>query len=137
MGNNFNKNYIKEIISKYDDILSNKNIINEDFNLVKLSSTSYSNLKYDKDGTQNDSVNKPLLDDINSAAKSVGVVATITTAKTGHNRTVKGSKSISRHMNGTGVDVAILEVNLITLIYDRNLIWHSQKTNYLKTSMNK
>ena len=109
MGNNFNKNYIKEIISKYDDILSNKNIINEDFNLVKLSSTSYSNLKYDKDGTQNDSVNKPLLDDINSAAKSVGVVATITTAKTGHNRTVKGSKNISRHMNGTGVDVAILD----------------------------
>jgi hypothetical protein len=115
MRNNFYKNgikendIIKEIVSKYYYILNNKNIINEDFNLVKLSSTSYSNLKYDKDGTQNDSVNKPLLDDINSAAKSVGVVATITTAKTGHNRTVKGSKSISRHMNGTGVDVAILD----------------------------
>jgi|LakMenE18May11ns_1017448.scaffolds.fasta_scaffold9950220_6 hypothetical protein len=115
MRNNFYKNgikendIIKEIVSKYYYILNNKNIINEDYNLVKLSSTGYSNLKYDKDGTQNDSVNKPLLDDINSAAKSVGVVATITTAKTGHNRTVKGSKSISRHMNGTGVDVAILD----------------------------
>ena len=115
MGNNFYKNgikenhIIKEIVSKYYNILNNKNIINEDYNLVKLSSTGYSNLKYDKDGTQNDSVNKPLLDDINSAAKSVGIVATITTAKTGHHRTVKGSKSISRHMNGTGVDVAILD----------------------------
>jgi len=115
MGNNFHKNYIKEndiikeIISKYDNILNNKNIINEELNLVKLNTTSYSNLKFDSDGTQNDSVNKPLLDDINSAAKSVGIVATITTAKTGHNRTTKGSKNVSRHMNGTGVDVAILD----------------------------
>ena len=109
MSYSFNKNYIKEIISKYDDILSKKNIINEDLNLVKLNSTSYPNLKFDRDGTQNDSVNKPLLDDINAAAKSVGVVATITTAKTGHNRLTKGSKNVSRHMNGTGVDIAILD----------------------------
>ena len=115
MSNNFHKNYIKEndiikeIISKYDNILNDKNIINEELNLVKLNTTSYSNLKFDSDGTQNDSVNKPLLDDINAAAKSVGIVATITTAKTGHNRTTKGSKNVSRHMNGTGVDVAILD----------------------------
>jgi LAS superfamily LD-carboxypeptidase LdcB len=115
MSNNFHRNHIKEndiikeIISKYDDILNNKNIINEDLNLVKLNSTNYPNLKFDSDGTQNDSVNKPLLDDINAAAKSVGIVATITTAKTGHNRNVKGSKNVSRHMNGTGVDVAILD----------------------------
>jgi LAS superfamily LD-carboxypeptidase LdcB len=115
MSNNFHRNHIKEndiikeIISKYDDILNNKNIINEDLNLVKLNSTNYPNLKFDRDGTQNDSVNKPLLDDINAAAKSVGVVATITTAKTGHNRLTKGSKNVSRHMNGTGVDVAILD----------------------------
>ena len=115
MGNNFHKNYIKEtdiikeIISKYDNIVNNKNIINDELNLVKLNTTSYSNLKFDSDGTQNDSVNKPLLDDINAAAKSVGIVATITTAKTGHNRTTKGSNNVSRHMNGTGVDVAILD----------------------------
>ena len=115
MSNNFHKNYIKEndiikeIISKYDNILNDKNIINEELNLVKLNTTSYSNLKFDSDGTQNDSVNKPLLDDINAAAKSVGIVATITTAKTGHNRTTKGSNNVSRHMNGTGVDVAILD----------------------------
>jgi hypothetical protein len=115
MSNNFHRNHIKEndiikeIILKYDDILNNKNIINEDLNLVKLNSTNYSNLKYDMDGTKNDYVNKPLLDDINAAAKSVGVVATITTAKTGHNRLTKGSKNVSRHMDGTGVDVAILD----------------------------
>ena len=115
MSNNFHRNHIKEndmikeIISKYYDILNDKNIINEELNLVKLNSTNYSNLKFDKDGTQNDSVNKPLLDDINAAAKSVGVVATITTAKTGHNRLTKGSKNVSRHMNGTGVDIAILD----------------------------
>lgn len=115
MDNNFHRNRIKEndtikeIISKYDDILNNKSIINEEFNLVKLSSTNYSNLKYDLDGTKNDDVNKPLLDDLNSAAKSAGLVATITTAKTGHSEKVKGGKSTSRHMNGTGVDIAILD----------------------------
>jgi hypothetical protein len=114
MSNNFYKNHIKEndiikeIILKYDDILNNKNIINEGLSLVKLNSTNYSNLKYDMDGTKNDSVNKPLLDDINAAAKSVGIVATITTAKTGHSRLTK-SKNVSRHMNGTGVDVSILD----------------------------
>jgi hypothetical protein len=76
--------------------------------LVQLSSTSYSNCKYDKDGTQNDYVNSLLVSDINDAAKSVGIIATITTAKSGHNKNVKGSKNVSRHMNGTGVDVAIL-----------------------------
>ena len=40
MSNNFHKNYIKEndiikeIISKYDNILNDKNIINEELNLV-------------------------------------------------------------------------------------------------------
>lgn len=102
------KKLIEDILSSYDTILQNKNFIKEDLNLVKLSDTGYSNAKYDTDGTQNDSVNKPLLDDIHAAAKSVGIVATITTAKTGHNQNVKGSSNISRHMNGTGVDVAIL-----------------------------
>lgn len=82
--------------------------INEALNLVRLDTTSYSNLKYDSDGTQKDTVNKALLDDIQTAAKSVGIVATITTAKTGHNKMVKSGKSVSRHMDGTGVDVAVL-----------------------------
>ena len=82
--------------------------ITENITLVPLNTTSFSNLKYDNDNTKNDSVNKALLDDIQTAAKSVGIVATITTAKSGHNRLVKSGKSVSRHMNGTGVDVAIL-----------------------------
>jgi hypothetical protein len=102
------KKLIEDILSSYDTILQNKSFIKESATFVKLNSTGYGNVKYDNDGTQNDSVNKALLDDIQTAAKSVGIVATITTAKTGHNRTVKGSNNVSRHMNGTGVDVAIL-----------------------------
>lgn len=88
-------------------MFTKKSII-EGLTMSKLSQTDYSNLKYDNDATKNDSVNKALLDDINAAAKSVGIVATITTAKSGHNKNVKGSNRTSRHMNGTGVDVAIL-----------------------------
>lgn len=101
------KKLIEDILSSYDIINENKKFINES-SLVKLSNTAYSNLKHDMDGTQNDEVNKPLLDDLNAAAKSVGIVATITTAKTGHAKNVSGSKNVSRHMNGTGVDISIL-----------------------------
>ena len=85
-----------------------KKSIVESLTMSQLNKTNYTHLKYDNDATKNDSVNKALLDDINSAAKSVGIVATITTAKSGHKTYVKGSKRVSRHMNGTGVDVAIL-----------------------------
>ena len=85
----------------------NKNL-NEAINLVQLNTTNFSNLKYDNDNTKTDSVNQALLDDIQAAAKAVGIVATITTAKSGHSEKVKGGKSVSRHMNGTGVDVAVL-----------------------------
>ena len=102
------KKLIEDILSSYDTILLHKNFIKESATFVELGNTGYSNVTHDNDGTQNDSVNKALLDDIQTAAKSVGIVATITTAKTGHNRTVKGSNNVSRHMNGTGVDVAIL-----------------------------
>ena len=101
------KKLIEDILSSYDIINENKKFIQES-SLVKLSSTGYSNLKYDMDGTQNDEVNKPLLDDLNAAAKAAGITATITTAKTGHAKNVAGSKNVSRHMNGTGVDIAIL-----------------------------
>ena len=82
--------------------------MNEALNLVKLNTTSYPNLKFDNDATQNDFVNKPLLDDINSAAQKADLVATITTAKSGHpSLTINGRPS--RHMDGTGVDIAILD----------------------------
>lgn len=76
--------------------------------MTKLKMTSLSNVKYDFDGTHNDYVNQGLLDDINKAAQAAGVVATITTAKSGHSyKTKSGHKS--RHMDGTGVDIAIID----------------------------
>jgi hypothetical protein len=85
-----------------------QNFIVESLTMVQLDQTNYDNLKYDDDDTRKDLVNKTLLDDINAAAKSVNIVATITTAKSGHNKNVKGSNRTSRHMNGTAVDVSIL-----------------------------
>jgi hypothetical protein len=99
------KKVLKEI-DRIKDLI--KSPLNE-VSLMQLNKTDYSNLKYDKDGTHTDSVNQALLDDINAAAKKAGLVATITTAKTGHSTYTKGNKNISRHMNGTGVDVAILD----------------------------
>ena len=82
-------------------------ILMEGPNMVKLKSTSYPNVKFDNDGTQNDEVNQALLQDIQKAAESVGIIATITTAKTGHsNLTINGVPS--RHNFGTAVDVTIL-----------------------------
>jgi hypothetical protein len=97
----------KDILSIYEEILTNnKNILSE-LELVKLNDTNYSNLNYDMDGTQYDSVNKALLDDINAAAKSAGITATITTASTGHPKeTSTGSES--RHTKKTAVDISIL-----------------------------
>jgi len=101
------KSFDKDILSLYEEILTNnKNILSE-LELVQLNDTSYSNLKYDNDGTQYDSVNKPLLDDLNTASRAAGITTTITTAKTGHSdNTVTGNKS--RHGQQTAVDIAIL-----------------------------
>ena len=97
---------IKDILSSYETILENKNLISE-LEMIPLANMSYSNVNRDDDGTKNDSVNKALVDDIQAAAKAIGVTATITTAKTGHNeQTTTGNKS--RHTDGTGVDIAII-----------------------------
>jgi hypothetical protein len=97
----------KDILSIYEEILTNnKNIISE-LELVQLNDTNYSNLKYDNDGTHLDSVNKSLLDDLNTASKAAGIVTTITTASTGHpSNTVTGNPS--RHTKKTAVDISIL-----------------------------
>ena len=97
----------KDILSIYEEILTNnKNILSE-LELVQLNDTNYSNLKYDNDGTQSDSVNKPLLDDIDAAAKAAGLTATVTTASTGHSIKTKTGNT-SRHGQQTAVDIAIL-----------------------------
>jgi hypothetical protein len=99
-------NEVNKIISVYTTILENKSILRE-FDSVRLSDTNYPNVKYDNDATRNDFVNKQLLDDIQQAASNVNIIATITTAKSGHSeRTSTGN--ISRHMSGAGVDIAKL-----------------------------
>lgn len=75
--------------------------------LVKLKDTDYSRVKYDLDGTQHDSLNKKLLDDLQLAAERADVVITITTAKSGHRIwTALGFES--RHMKNIAVDISIL-----------------------------
>jgi peptidoglycan hydrolase-like protein with peptidoglycan-binding domain len=77
-------------------------------NMTSLGSTSYSNVKYDVDGTQNDMVSQDLLNDIQKAASESGVVVTITTAKSGHATYAKGTTNVSRHMSGAAVDISII-----------------------------
>jgi len=79
----------------------------EEMKLVQLKSTSYSHVKYDTDGTQNDSVNSALLDDLQKAGESTDIVITITTAKTGHNKETK-TGNLSRHSTQTAVDIGLL-----------------------------
>lgn len=79
----------------------------EEMELVPLKNTSYSHVKYDSDGTQNDSVNKALLDDLQKVGQDTDIVITITTAKTGHGKLTK-TGNLSRHMTQTAVDISIL-----------------------------
>jgi len=99
-------NEVNKIISVYSIILENKSILKE-FDTIRLADTNYSNVKYDNDSTRNDAVNQALLDDIQKAASNVGIVATITTAKSGHSeKTTTGNTS--RHTTGAGVDISKL-----------------------------
>jgi peptidoglycan hydrolase-like protein with peptidoglycan-binding domain len=78
--------------------------INEAF--VEIGSTNYSNVKVDKD-SRYDQVNDELLSDLQKAGEASGVVATITTASTGHSKyTTTGNES--RHGGGNAVDIAML-----------------------------
>jgi len=101
------KKLTEDILFSYDIILENKNLIREALNIVPLAKTNYSHVKYDYDNTKNDSVNKPLLDDMQAAGQSVGVVLTITTAKSGHGAKTK-SGNLSRHTEQTAVDISRL-----------------------------
>jgi hypothetical protein len=101
------KKLTEDILFSYDIILENKNLIREALNIVPLAQTNYSHVKYDYDNTKNDSVNKPLLDDMQAAGQSVDVVLTITTAKSGHGAKTK-SGNVSRHTKQTAVDISKL-----------------------------
>ena len=78
-----------------------------EMNMVTLKDTSYSNVKFDNDSTKNDTVNDALLQDIDKAGSSAGVVATVTTARSGHAYHTK-SGNVSRHNFGIAVDIAVL-----------------------------
>lgn len=92
-------------VKKYMADKGIKSEVNEAF--VQLSDTNYSNVKFDKDGTQYDQINQALLDDLQTAASNANVVVTITTAKSGHgNLTINGRPS--RHATNTAVDIALL-----------------------------
>jgi lysozyme family protein len=93
-------------VKKYETENDIKNEINEVF--TQLSDTSYSNVKFDKDGTQYDEVNQDLLDDLQTAASKADVVVTITTAKSGHSDLTKNGRP-SRHASNTAVDIALLD----------------------------
>lgn len=80
--------------------------LSEDF--ITVSSGNYPWLSTDGDATATDKINKALLDDINNAAKSVGVKVKITTAKTGHGKLTKDG-NLSRHDTNQAVDIAILD----------------------------
>lgn len=82
-----------------------KKIINEVLVKVSEVENQYPNIKFAVK-TQNDSINKALLDDINSAAASIGAIVTVDYAKTGHKKHVKNKPGvISRHWRQLAVDI--------------------------------
>ena len=79
--------------------------LNEDF--ITVDSGEYDTLTTDNDGTRNDVINKPLLDDLDAVGKKTGIKIKITTARSGHpTNTISGNRS--RHSTNQAVDIAIL-----------------------------
>ena len=101
-------NEIKNILSLYNTILENRNVLDLiEITTVPLNKTNYPNVKYDRDATQYDEVNKALLDDLQTAASKANIIVTVTTAKSGHSeKTVTGNQS--RHGKQTAVDIATI-----------------------------
>lgn len=79
-------------------------------NYPTVDSSQYKNIKFGRGNLgnpENDKINPELLNDINSAAQTAGVIVTITTAVSGHSSlTSTGQKS--RHTTGNAVDIAIV-----------------------------
>jgi hypothetical protein len=93
-----------------EDILSSYNIINENKNLVFEVTDSYNNIDFRNIGHGNpasDNINTALLQDIQNAAKSAGVNVSVTTGISGHGNKTK-SGNTSRHPTGNAVDIAMI-----------------------------
>jgi len=71
-------------------------------------SKTYSNIKWFDNIGRNDTTNPNLLEDINTAAKQAGVIVTITTTKSDHDKFVKNTNVVSNHYNNIAVDIAIV-----------------------------
>lgn len=75
---------------------------------ISVKDGEYNIITTDGDSTSTDKINKALLDDIEVAAKMVGVKPVITTASSGHSeKTTSGTRS--RHSDRTAVDIAIID----------------------------
>ena len=93
-----------------EDILSSYDIINENKNMVFEVVDTYNNIEFKNTGNRNpasDNINTSLLQDIQTAAKSAGVTVSVTTGISGHGNKTK-SGGISRHTSGNAVDIAII-----------------------------
>lgn len=80
----------------------------EELELVELKDMDYTHLKHDNDQTQNDQVNKFLLDDVALAAERAGVVAKIHFAQHGH-PSMKKPNSKSRHKENAAIDISSID----------------------------
>lgn len=103
------KKEIDIILSTYSEILKNKDFISEI--MVTPSQASYSNIKFAK-RTQNDQINKALLDDLEAAAKMAGVDITVDFAKTGHGKSTKNG-NVSRHWINSAVDIDFIDGKVV------------------------
>ena len=94
-----------EAVNKFkEDNNISDTTVNEGF--INAGSTNYSNLKFSEIASQ-DNLSQALLDDIQNAASSVGVVAKVSFANSGHGaRTTTGN--ISRHKKNIAVDIGYL-----------------------------
>lgn len=83
-----------------------KKLMNINEEMISVKDGGYSSITTDNDSTVSDKINKALLDDIETAARSVGLKPVITTASSGH---PDEGTSKSRHSQQTAVDIAIID----------------------------
>ena len=93
-----------------EDILSSYDIINENKNMVFEVVDTYNNIEFKNTGNRNpasDNINTSLLQDIQTAAKSAGVTVSVTTGISGHSHKTN-SGNTSRHPSGNAVDIGMI-----------------------------
>ena len=96
-------------MSTYDSILENRNILE--------AADVYDNVDFENIGHGNpssDNISTALLQDVQAAAKSVGLKVDVTTAVSGHGTKTK-SGNTSRHPSGNAVDIAKINDKAVSL----------------------